>query len=68
LKSAINEWKTLEKLDHPNIVRALDVYQDANQPLEHFSLVTEFIGGRDLFDETIKRERFSERDAAKVMK
>jgi calcium-dependent protein kinase len=58
----------LETLDHPNIVKVLDVYQDQMMLNDRFTLVTEYIDGRDLFDETIKRERFSEREAARVLK
>jgi calcium-dependent protein kinase len=61
---AENEWNVLKKLDHPGIVRLIDIYRDKH----NFYLVTEFCEGCELFDEVLKRDFFSERDAAIVLK
>jgi len=46
-KMAAKEYKILKQLDHPNIMRLIDVYKDA----DNFELVTEFCQGKDLFEE-----------------
>lgn len=51
-------------MDHPNIVRMFEVYQD---PKRYF-IVTEHCSGGELFDQIIKRPYYSERDAALIMK
>jgi calcium-dependent protein kinase len=56
---AENEWNMLKRLDHPNIVRVIDVYKDS----ANFYIVTDFIEGVELFDEICKREYFTEEDA-----
>jgi len=61
---AENEWNLLKKLDHPGIVRLIDIYKDK----QNFYLVTEFIEGNELFDEVCRRDNFSERNAATVLK
>lgn len=54
----------LTKLKHPNIVRLLEYYQDA----DYFYLVTEFCEGGELFDQIIKDGVFSEKMAAEVIR
>ena len=61
---AENEWNVLKKLDHPGIVRLIDIYRDK----QNFYLVTEFCEGNELFDEVCNRDFFSERDAAIILK
>jgi calcium-dependent protein kinase len=51
-------------MDHPNIVRLFEVYQD---PKRYF-IVTEHCSGGELFDHIIKRPNYSERDAAVILK
>ena len=59
----INEVKLLQQLDHPGILKLLEVYKDNQQ----FYFVTELYEGGELFDEIVKRKRFTERDAANIM-
>ena len=40
-----NECQVLQKLDHPNIINYLDVFED----LENIFIVTELVKGKDLF-------------------
>ena len=61
---AEKEWNVLKTLDHPGIVKLIDVYKDENS----FYLVTELCDGCELFDEVCRRESFSETDAAEVIK
>lgn len=50
-------------MDHPNIVKLYEVFQDEAR----YYVVTELCRGGELFDEIIKRQRFSEMDAAKII-
>ena len=58
------EIDILKNLDHPNIVRLYEVYEDKSS----IYLVTELCSGGELFDEIVARHQFSERDAAVVIK
>lgn len=51
-------------MDHPNIVRLFEVYQDHKR----YFIITELCTGGELFDQIIKRPYYSERDAAIIMK
>lgn len=56
------EISILRRLDHPNVVKLIDVLRN-----KHFVyLITEFVDGGDLFDALSKRGRFSETDARSV--
>lgn len=63
-KAMITEVKTLSTLDHPNIVKTHEYFEDEKR----FYLVNELIEGGALFDEIIARGKLSEKDAAIVMK
>ena len=47
-------------MDHPNIARLLDVYEDD----KFVHIVMEFCSGKELYHRLVKRSRYSERDAA----
>lgn len=59
-----NEINILKELDHPNIVRMYEFFEDAKR----YYLVTEICKGGELFDEIIARGKFSEKDAAVLIK
>lgn len=59
-----NEIDILKQLDHPNIVRIFEFYQDKS----NFFLITEYIEGGELFDKITKVKCFTETDAARIMK
>jgi len=50
-------------MDHQNVVKLYEVYEDD----VHFYLITDLLKGGELFDEIVKRSRFSEKDAAEIM-
>ena len=57
-----NEVSVYLLMDHPNITRLLDVYEDDGW----VHLVMEFCSGKELYHRIIKKSRFSEKDAAKA--
>ncbi len=58
------EIDIMRQLDHPNIVRLYEVFQDEKR----FYLVTELCTGGELFDEITKRSSFNEQDGAEIIK
>jgi len=60
----INEVKILRDLDHPNIMKIIEFYQDA----ESFYIVSEFYNGGELFDKISAMRNFTEKQAAITIK
>ncbi|EEA05187.1 calcium-dependent protein kinase, putative [Cryptosporidium muris RN66] len=60
----LKEVDLLKKLDHPNIMKLFEILEDSNS----YYIVSELYTGGELFDEIIKRKRFSEIDAARIIK
>jgi calcium-dependent protein kinase len=58
------EVDILSRADHPNIVKLYEFYEDDR----YYHLVTEYIGGGELFDFIIKTKLLSEPIAANFMK
>lgn len=60
------EVKILTKLDHPNIVKYYETYDD----VKYMYLVMEYCPGGELFDKIAnqKNQMFSEKEAAHIMK
>jgi serine/threonine protein kinase len=50
-------------MDHQNIVKLYEVYEDDT----YFYLIMDLLKGGELFDEIVKRQKFSEKDAAEIM-
>jgi calcium-dependent protein kinase len=59
----LNEIKILRTLDHPNILRCLEMYEDR---LKYY-LITELCEGGELFNRIVQLRHFSEMQAAEVM-
>ncbi len=59
-----NEINILKELDHPNIVKMYEFFEDEKR----YYIVTEICKGGELFDEIIARGKFTERDASILMK
>eukprot|EP00826_Nyctotherus_ovalis_P047976 TRINITY_DN560_c0_g1_i1.p1 TRINITY_DN560_c0_g1~~TRINITY_DN560_c0_g1_i1.p1 ORF type:complete len:392 (-),score=125.41 TRINITY_DN560_c0_g1_i1:102-1277(-) len=51
-------------MDHPNVIKLFEVYGNS----KNFYVVTELLTGGDLFDHITKIDRFTEHDAAVIMK
>ena len=54
-----NEIEVLKALDHPNIIKLFDCYQDKS----YFYMVEEYCSGGDLFDYIQKEKFFTEKKA-----
>lgn len=60
-----DEIKILQSLDHPNIIRYHETYENE----KFFYLVMEYWEGGELFDKLTSKElKFTEQDAAKIMR
>lgn len=59
-----NEFEILKELDHPNILRQIEMFQDDS----HYYIVTEICRGGELFDEIEQWGNFIEEDAAELMR
>lgn len=53
------EIEILKQVDHPNIVRLIDIFEDER----HWCLVMELMQGGELFDQILDKEQFSEAEA-----
>lgn len=64
MRSLVKEIEILRLLDHPNIIKLYEVYEDET----HVHLVMEYLCGGELFQQITRRGMFSEVDAIVVMK
>jgi len=53
----------MKRLDHPNILKLYELYEDDKR----YYLVEELCTGGELYDELAKRDKFEEEDAAVIM-
>jgi calcium-dependent protein kinase len=60
----VNEISIIKELDHPNILKVYEAYEDHDS----IFIVTELIHGGELFDEISKRQNFTEQDASVIIK
>lgn len=58
------EIEILRTVDHPNIVKLLDFFEDTS----HYCLVMELMEGGELFDYIMHRETFTEAFAQQLMR
>lgn len=65
LESLKNEVRLMQQVDHPNIVKYYETYDDS----KYIYLCMELCTGGELFDKVTKRKKpFSEAEAAEVMR
>lgn len=60
----MTEVEVLKQLDHPNIVKLFEVYEDD----KHWWLVMELVQGGQLFEQVYLRESTSELEARRAIK
>mgnify|MGYP006114861495 FL=1 len=58
------EIDILKQVDHPNVVKLIDVFEDER----HWCLVMELMQGGELFDQILEKEFFSEDEARQACK
>lgn len=58
--SLLEEVKLLMQLDHPNIVKVYNLYEDT----KYYRIVTEYCQGGELFEKIQEENSFSEQQAA----
>jgi calcium-dependent protein kinase len=58
-----NEITIMKTLDHPNIVRIYEYFQDS----KYIFIVMELIKGKELFDQIVEAHHFNEAMAAKIL-
>lgn len=63
-KMLFNEINNLKDLDHPNILKMYEFFEDEKR----YYIVTDICKGGELFDEIVSRGKFTENDAAMLMK
>lgn len=54
----------MSNVDHPNIVKLFDIFEDENC----YSLVMELMTGGELFDTILEKEYFNEKEAADTIR
>lgn len=59
-----NEISVLRRLNHSNIVRLVDVFEDKT----HVYLVMELVTGGELFDRIVEKGSYTERDASHLIR
>ncbi|XP_067683497.1 calcium/calmodulin-dependent protein kinase type 1-like [Haliotis asinina] len=59
-----NEISVLRRLNHPNIVQLVDVFDDKT----HVFLVMELVTGGELFDRIVEKGSYTEKDASNLIK
>lgn len=59
----LNEINALKTLDHPNVVKLFEVFQDD----ENIHLVMEYLSGGELFEYILKKDSLDEPTAARIM-
>jgi calcium-dependent protein kinase len=63
IEGIIRELKIMKSLDHPNIIKFYETYQDQ----KYFHLVMEYCKGGSLLDKQIEKGKFTEPYTAKIM-
>lgn len=63
LKMIKNEINIMKVVDHPNIVKLYEFFEDD----ENFYIIQEFCSGGQLFEAILKKKTFSENEAADIM-
>ena len=64
LKDLLNDVEILKKLDHPNIIKVYEFFQDPS----YYFIVTEYCSGGELFERIMAEKQFTEKKAASMMR
>eukprot|EP01017_Pseudomicrothorax_dubius_P007169 TRINITY_DN12179_c0_g1_i2.p1 TRINITY_DN12179_c0_g1~~TRINITY_DN12179_c0_g1_i2.p1 ORF type:complete len:276 (-),score=51.51 TRINITY_DN12179_c0_g1_i2:129-956(-) len=58
------EVEILSQIDHPNVVKLYEVYEDS----QHYYMILELMTGGELFDRIVEKDHFSEKEAADTIR
>jgi len=64
IKLLLREVQIMKKVDHPNVLKLYEVFEDD----ESFFLVMELVNGKELFDKIVERGQYSEADASHIVR
>jgi len=64
IKLLRREIKIMKKVDHPNILKLFEVYEDEEESF----LVMELVEGKELFDKIVEKGQYSEKDASNIVR
>jgi calcium-dependent protein kinase len=63
INSLIREIETLSMVDHPNIIKYYETYNDNR----YFHIIMEYCTGGDLFEHILKKKNFCEKEACHII-
>lgn len=64
IKLLRREVQIMKKVNHPNVLKLYEVFEDD----EEFFLVMELVTGKELFDKIVERGQYSEADASHIVR
>lgn len=64
IKLLRREIKIMKRVNHPNILKLYEVFEDEDE----FFLVMELVNGKELFEKIVEKGQYSEKDAAHIVK
>jgi len=64
IKLLRREVQIMKKVNHPNVLKLYEVFEDD----EEFFLVMELVTGKELFDKIVERGQYSEADASNIVR
>ena len=64
LNNIMREFELLKELDHPNVMKVYEAYEDSKD----IFIVTELLKGGELFDQLLNEHQFVESKCAHIMK
>jgi len=64
IKLLRREVQIMKKVNHPNVLKLYEVFEDE----EEFFLVMELVTGKELFDKIVERGQYSEADASHIVR
>ena len=63
IENLLKDVEVLKRLDHPNIIKVYEFYQDESS----YYIVMEYCAGGELFDRIVQEKNFNENRAAEMM-
>jgi calcium-dependent protein kinase len=64
LSDFVKNFEIFQNLNHPNLCRVLEIYEDEH----HFYLINELLSGLDVIDVMGSRDVLTEKDTANITK